>query len=281
MANIAKLITDLAKRAKVSTEVTEALTGVINANGLASIEVADDAYTAVLGGLYDLDSAESVIKPQVQKALKAEIFNGIDAGIKQALEGELSTDELADLEGQEGTKKKLDAALRIIKGKKPQSSGDSDSKIANLTRALEDAKAETRAKDAEKATAISELEAKHKSDIFKIGLKADVLGRTDIAKEQKENRHFVTNFLSDLNDYLTAEGIKINPDNREILKADDTPYFDKANNKVGFEDLLTVVIDKYDYKKKSETPERREIEVERSGQENVIKDTIRNANSDY
>ena len=281
MANIAKLITDLAKRAKVSTEVTEIIKGLVDTNDLSNVAVTDDVYSGILGGLYDLDSAESVIKPKIQAAVKAEVFNGIDAGITQALEGDLSPEELADLEGQEKKKKKLDAALRIIKGKKPQSSGDSDSKITNLTRALEDAKAETRAKDAEKATAISELEAKHKSDIFKIGLRAEVLGRNDIAKEQKENRHFVTNFLSDFNDYLSAEGIKINPDNREILKTDDTPYFDKTNNKVGFEDLLTVVVDKYGYKKQSETPERREIEVERSGKENVIKDTIRNANSDY
>lgn len=267
MAKIAKLLKDLAKRAKVESETIKSI---LESEEVANLEIAEEEYNSILAGLYNLETAEAVLKPKIAATIKGETLNGVDASIFQSLESSLSETEIEAVKLMDSTKKKLDKALELIKAKQPATGTEDEDKVKSLTKAIEEAKAELRAKDSSHLEMVKELEAKHKSDVFRIGLQTRVLSRADVAKEAKEGRHFMQNFIADMDEHLNKEGVQIDYVSGEITKTDGTPYFSKTNEKISLDDLLGTVIKEYKYLKQSEPPTRGVIEVDASGNANIL-----------
>lgn len=153
--------------------------------------------------------------------------------------------------------------VEFVKPKTAKPANEPDT-VKALTKALEEAKAEIRAKDSGYAEKLAEVEANHKTELFKRDLSEKISLRTDIAADKKEGRHFTPNFVTDLNDLLAKEKIKIDHDTLKILKEDGTPYFSSTAHEVSIDDLIGRVVKEYNYEKKSVTPERVTIEVDRN-----------------
>lgn len=225
-------------------------------------EVSEDDYNAMLGGLYNLKTAEDVLKPKLESKIKAETLNGVDAQITEILAEGLSAEELEDVKAEDKTAGKMRKAVDFYKAKTvPSSKKEEPELVKSLTKALEDAKAELRAKDESHAAKLEEVEATHKTHLFNSQLEVRINGRADVAADKKTDRHFIPNFRSDLNELLGKEAIKIDPDTHKVLKEDGTPYFSKTNDEVSLDDLLGRVVKEYGYEKKSETPIRQTFET--------------------
>ena len=68
---------------------------------------------------------------------------------------------------------------------------------------------------------------------------------------------------------MKQNGLKIDVDTGDVVKEDGTPYYNQRNEKVSLDSLISTVVEKYEYKKLSNTPERGEIVVEAATNERV------------
>lgn len=269
MANLAKFIEEVLKRAKLDAADLQTINEAL-ADTTLSDKVVDQAdIDKVLGGLHNLDSARAILKPEIAKTVKAETLNGVDSSIKESFKAFLSDEEFTSVEAEETTNKKLKKITELINSKKPADASETARKIQSLTSALDEANATIRAKDQERETALAEAIAKHKSELFTKSLETLITSRTDIAKEKREGRHFLANFKSDYDEYMKQNGLKIDVDTGDVVKEDGTPYYNQRNEKVSLDSLLATVVEKYEYKKLSNTPERGEFVVEAAKNERV------------
>lgn len=262
MANIAKLIGEVVKRAKLDTKTLETINAAIQDESLSAIEVSDSDVDAVLGGLHNLDTARELLKPEITNTIRAEVLNGAETGLIDILRSFLTEEEIEAVNAEDKLHKKQKKAIELLNAKKPADGSENARKVESLTRALEDANAKIRAKDAEFETKLNETIAQHKVVLFNQSLETRILSRLDIAKEKKEDRHFKANFFADYSEFLKNNKLKIDAESAEVLNEDDTPYYNKRNEKVSLDDLLGSVVKEYKYEKKSETPERGRFEVE-------------------
>jgi len=252
--NLANLMTAILKRANVDVEQRKTIKAVLDNADIAGIEIDEDDYTEVLSNLHNLETAEAELKPKIAKTVKAEYLNGVDAMILEILGEGMEDSELDLIKGEKQTAPKLRKSVEILKSKLKTATknGDVDlektlrAEITKLTKEFKDAQTKF---EEEKQGII----ANHKKQLFEKDLTSRLKSRTDIAEEFKTQRHFAENFKADLNSFLNEGGIEIDFETNEVLNKDSkTPYLTKTKDKTDFDWVIASVIDKYDYKKKSE-----------------------------
>lgn len=248
MAKLQRLIKDLAKRAGFeSEELTEFL-----GNEALDVEVSEEVEKGLLKGLYSLDMAKEQVETEISNRTKAEVLNGIDASI-ESIFSEMLGDKFESVNEESSTHKKLAKISNLLTQTKAPK--EDTEKVKNLEKALDEANAKLRVANDEFETKLSEATNAFKKDLFLNNLKTRVLSRSDIAKDKMENRHFLNNFLSDYEEYLGEHNLKVDFENGNVLKGDGTPYYDDRNEKVALDDILSTVVEHYEYKKVSDKPD--------------------------
>ena len=284
--NLANLLTDIVKRAKLNTDDRKTIKAALENSALSSIEVSDEDYDSVFENLHNLETAENVLKPKITNAVKAETLNGIDSVILEIFGDGLDDSEVEILKSEKTTPSKIRKGYELQKKRletklgKAKKDGDDglveklQSEIEKLNNARKtDIDLFKKEKD--------ELISNHKKQIFESRLKTLLSSREDIADDFKQSRHFAENFRTDLNDFFAKKKIEINHDNDTLLNSEtQTPFMTPQHEKVDLPWAITSVVKEYGYEKKSKVPETVEIDLSKDpkGSPDFLKKSLQKIN---
>lgn len=266
---LANLLTDILKRANLKADDRKSIKAILDESEVSNIEIEDEDYSEIMGNIHNLETAENQLKPKIQ----AETLNGVDASILEILGEGLTDDQKDKIKSSKKTAEKLrlgfDSQINNLKEKLKVAKKDGDKGEEEILRA-EIAKLNNQSKDLKESydKQINDLQKSHKSEIFGLTLNQKISSRADIADDMKSNRHFAQNFNSDLNEYLTKNGIEIDFSNGtpKLIKSDTkTEYLDKNLNKVDFDGIIGIVVKDFGYEKKSQKPDQQKVEVSLEG----------------
>ena len=267
---LANLLSDIVKRAKLNTDDRKTIKTALENSALSSIEVSDEDYDSMLENLHNLETAENILKPKISSSVKAETLNGFDAQIHEILGEGLDDSELDPIKSEKVTASKLRKAFETQKKKleaklgKAQNSGDADLEKA-LRKEIKELKDSMRTAQESFDKQVKDLEANHKKTLFESKLKSLLTSRTDIADDFKQMRHFAENFKSDLNEFLAKNNIEVDHETEKLLnKETKTPYTTKTHDEVNLDWAITSVIKDFGYEKKSNVPDKVEIDIDYS-----------------
>lgn len=266
--NLANLLTDIVKRAKLNTDDRKTIKAALENSALSSIEVSDEDYDSVFENLHNLETAENVLKPKITNAVKAETLNGFDAQIIEIFGEGLDDSELDPIKNEKITATKLRKAFEAQKKKletklgKAQGSGDADLEKA-LRKEIKELKDSMKTADESYIQKMKDQEANHKKTLFETKLQTLLTLRTDIADDFKTSRHFAENFKADLNEFLAKNNIEVDHETEKLLnKETKTPFTTKTHDEVNLEWAIGSVIKEYKYEKKSNVPDPVEIDID-------------------
>ena len=284
--NLANLLTDIVKRAKLNTDDRKTIKAALENSALSSIEVSDEDYDSVFENLHNLETAENVLKPKITNAVKAETLNGFDAQIIEIFGEGLDDSELDPIKNEKITATKLRKAFEAQKKKletklgKAQGSGDADLEKA-LRKEIKELKDSMKSAQESFETKLKETEANHKKTLFESKLKSLLTSRTDIADDFKQMRHFAENFKSDLNEFLAKNNIEVDHETEKLLnKETKTPFTTKTHDEVNLDWAIGSVIKDFGYEKKSKVPETVEIDLSKDpkGSPDFLKKSLQKIN---
>jgi len=264
---LANLFSEIVKRSKISLEDKKTIKAASENSALAAIEIDDEEFTSILSNLHNLETAESILKPSIEKSIKATVLNGFDSQIETILGEGLGDDDLTAIKGEKVTASKLRKAFELQKTalqKKLQTakgSGDSN-REAILEKEIEKLNNEFKTAKETFEAEKNGLIANHKKDLFNVKLKQRILTKENIADDFKNARHFAENFGADLNEFMQKNKIYVNPENEELLNSETkTKFFDSQNIERNFDWVLDSVVKEFNYEKKSIVPQRGVVEV--------------------
>jgi len=265
--NLANLVTEIVKRSKVSLDELKTIKVALENTALSSIEIEEQEYNSVLANTHNLETAESILKPNIEKSIKATVLNGFDSQIETILGEGLGDEDLNAIKGEKVTASKLRKAFELQKAslqkklKTAQGSGDSN-REAILEKEIEKLNNEFKTAKETFEAEKNGLIANHKKDLFNVKLKQRILTKENIADDFKNARHFAENFGADLNEFMQKNKIYVNPENEELLNSETkTKFFDSQNIERNFDWVLDSVVKDYSYEKKSIVPQRGIVEV--------------------
>jgi len=264
---LANLFSEIVKRSKISLEDKKTIKAASENSALAAIEIDDEEFTSILSNLHNLETAESVLKPSIEKSIKATVLNGFDSQIETILGEGLGDDDLTAIKGEKVTASKLRKAFELQKTalqKKLQTakgSGDSN-REAILEKEIEKLNNEFKTAKETFEAEKNGLIANHKKDLFNVKLRQRILTKENIADEFKNARHFAENFGADLEEFKRKNNIFVNPENEELLNSKtETKFFDSQNIERNFDWVLDSVVKEFGYEKKSIVPQRGKVEI--------------------
>lgn len=268
--NLANLLTDIVKRAKLNTDDRKTIKAALENTALSSIEVSDEDYDSMLENLHNLETAENILKPKISSSVKTETLNGFDAQILEILGEGLDDSDLQELKNESKTPSKLRKAFEAQKKKletklgKAQNSGDADLEKA-LRKEIKELKDSMKTAQESFETKVKDLEANHKKTLFETKLKTLLTSRTDIADDFKTSRHFAENFKADLNEFLAKNNIVVDHETEKLLnKETGTPYTTKTHDEVNLDWAIGSVVKEFKYEKKSNVPDPVEIKIDQN-----------------
>jgi hypothetical protein len=284
--NLANLLTDIVKRAKLNTDDRKTIKAALENSALSSIEVSDEDYDSVFENLHNLETAENVLKPKITNAVKAETLNGFDAQIIEIFGEGLDDSELDPIKNEKITATKLRKAFEAQKKKletklgKAQGSGDADLEKA-LRKEIKELKDSMKSAQESFDQKLKDTEANHKKTLFETKLQTLLTLRTDIADDFKQRRHFAENFKSDLNEFLAKNNIEVDHETEKLLnKETKTPFTTKTHDEVNLDWAIGSVIKDFGYEKKSKVPETVEIDLSKDpkGSPDFLKKSLQKIN---
>lgn len=284
--NLANLLTDIVKRAKLNTDDRKTIKAALENSALSSIEVSDEDYDSVFENLHNLETAENVLKPKITNAVKAETLNGFDAQIIEIFGEGLDDSELDPIKNEKITATKLRKAFEAQKKKletklgKAQGSGDADLEKA-LRKEIKELKDSMKTADESYIQKMKDQEANHKKTLFETKLQTLLTLRTDIADDFKTSRHFAENFKADLNEFLAKNNIEVDHETEKLLnKETKTPFTTKTHDEVNLDWAIGSVIKEYKYEKKSNVPDPVEVVIDDiKNPRKAVFDRIKKANA--
>ena len=286
--NLANLLTDIVKRAKLNTDERKTIKAALENTALSSIEVSDEDYDSMLENLHNLETAENILKPKISSSVKTETLNGFDAQILEILGEGLDDSELQELKNEVKTPTKLRKAFEAQKKKleaklgKAEKYGDADLEKA-LRKEIKELKDSAKTAQESFETKVKDLEANHKKTMFEGKLKALLTSRTDIADDFKTSRHFAENFKADLNEFLAKNNIVVDHETEKLLnKETGTPYTTKTHDEVNLDWAIGSVVKEFKYEKKSDVPGKVEFDVSKieKGNPDFLKKSLQAINSE-
>jgi len=112
---LANLFSEIVKRSKISLEDKKTIKAASENSALAAIEIDDEEFTSILSNLHNLETAESVLKPSIEKSIKATVLNGFDSQIETILGEGLGDEDLNAIKGEKVTASKLRKAFELQK----------------------------------------------------------------------------------------------------------------------------------------------------------------------
>jgi hypothetical protein len=264
---VANLFSEIVKRSKISLEDKKTIKAASENSALAAIEIDDEEFTSILSNLHNLETAESVLKPSIEKSIKATVLNGFDSQIETILGEGLGDDDLTAIKGEKVTASKLRKAFELqktaLQNKLQTAKGSGDSnREAILEKEIEKLNNEFKTAKETFEAEKNGLIANHKKDLFNVKLKQRILTKENIADDFKNTRHFAENFGADLNEFMQKNKIYVNPENEELLNSETkTKFFDSQNIERNFDWVLDSVVKEFNYEKKSIVPQRGVVEV--------------------
>ncbi len=268
--NLANLLTDIVKRAKLNTDDRKTIKAALENTALSSIEIDESDYDSMLESLHNIDTAKNILEPQIAQRVKTETLNGFDAQILEILGEGLDDSELQELKNEAKTPSKLRKAFEAQKKKletklgKAQGSGDVDLEKA-LRKEIKELKDSMKTAQESFDAKLKETEAKHKKTLFETKLKTLLTSRTDIADDFKQSRHFAENFKADLNEFLAKNNIVVDHETEKLLnKETGTPYTTKTHDEVNLDWAIGSVVKEFKYEKKSNVPEPVEVVIDQN-----------------
>ena len=265
--NLANLLTDIVKRAKLNTDERKTIKAALENTALSSIEIEESDYDSMLESLHNLDTARNILSPEISQRVKTETLNGVDSVILSILGEGLDEEQLNELRNEPKTPSKIrkgfDAQIKRLEAKlgKAQGEGDADL-VKSLKKELADKTQAMKMADESFNQKIKDLEANHKKTMFEGKLKALLTSRTDIADDFKTSRHFAENFKADLNEFLAKNNIVVDHETEKLLnKETGTPFTTKTHDEVGLDWAISSVVKEFGYEMKSKVPEKIEIDL--------------------
>lgn len=286
--NLANLLTDIVKRAKLNTDDRKTIKAALENTALSSIEIDESDYDSMLESLHNIDTAKNILEPQITQRVKTETLNGFDAQILEILGEGLEDSELQELKNEAKTPTKLRKAFEAQKKKletklgKAQGSGDADLEKA-LRKEIKELKDSMKTAQESFETKIKETEANHKKTLFETKLKTLLTSRTDIADDFKTSRHFAENFKADLNEFLAKNNIEVDHETEKLLnKETKTPYTTKTHDEVNLDWAIGSVVKDFGYEMKSKVPEKIEIDLLKTPKDSpdFLKKSLQKINSE-
>ncbi len=264
---LANLMTGILERAKLKVEDRKSIKAILDKTDVASIEIEDEDYDEIMGNLHSIDTATTLLKPK----FRAEVLDGVDSSILEILGDGLADSDLDTIKSEKQTASKLRKAFEAQKkaletkmkaAKKEGDSGEEEKlrkEIDRITGEFKTAK-ETLEKE------IEVLKANHQSELFDLSLMQKITSREDIAADFKTQRHFAQNFKADLNEFMQKNNIAVSfvDGKPKLLNSETKTDFLKKDLTPGDMDwVVSSVIKEYQYEKKSETPPKGDLTIEK------------------
>lgn len=264
---LANLMTGILERAKLKVEDRKSIKAILDKTDVASIEIEDEDYDEIMGNLHSIDTATTLLKPK----FRAEVLDGVDSSILEILGDGLADSDLDTIKSEKQTASKLRKAFEAQKkaletkmkaAKKEGDSGEEEKlrkEIDRITGEFKTAK-ETLEKE------IEVLKANHQSELFDLSLMQKITSREDIAADFKTQRHFAQNFKADLNEFMQKNNIAVSfvDGKSKLLNSETKTDFLKKDLTPGDMDwVVSSVIKEYQYEKKSETPPKGDLTIEK------------------
>lgn len=264
---LANLMTGILERAKLKVEDRKSIKAILDKTDVASIEIEDEDYDEIMGNLHSIDTATTLLKPK----FRAEVLDGVDSSILEILGDGLADSDLDTIKSEKQTASKLRKAFEAQKkaletkmkaAKKEGDSGEEEKlrkEIDRITGEFKTAK-ETLEKE------IEVLKANHQSELFDLSLMQKITSREDIAADFKTQRHFAQNFKADLNEFMQKNNIAVSfvDGKPKLLNSETKTDFLKKDLIPGDMDwVVSSVIKEYQYEKKSETPPKGDLTIEK------------------
>lgn len=271
--NLANLLTDIVKRAKLNPDDRKTIKAALENTALSSIEIDESDYDSMLESLHNIDTAKNILEPEFkirEGKARTEALNGVDSVILSILGEGLDEGQLDELRNEPKTPSKIrkgfDAQIKRLEAKlgKAQGEGDVDT-IKALKKELEQKNQAMKAADESFNQRIKDLEANHKKTMFEGKLKTLLTSRADIADDFKQSRHFAENFKADLNEFLAKNNIVVDHETEKLLnKETGTPFTTKTHDEVNLDWAIGSVVKEFKYEKKSNAPEPVEIKIDQN-----------------
>jgi hypothetical protein len=268
--NLANLLTDIVKRAKLNTDDRKTIKAALENSALSSIEIDESDYDSMLESLHNIDTAKNILEPQITQRVKTETLNGFDAQILEILGEGLDDSELQELKNEAKTPSKLRKAFEaqrkkiIAQFKKDVKDGDPNAaealrnEISKLNDLAKKQKEEYEAQLAKQA-----LESKRELFNERIGNK--LISRQDIADNFKTSKYFAENVMKELDLFLEKNSIEIDYKTNALLnKETKTPYHNKQHEPVDIDWAIGSVIKGSEWEKKSNVPEPVEVVIDQN-----------------
>lgn len=268
--NLANLLTDIVKRAKLNTDDRKTIKAALENTALSSIEIDESDYDSMLESLHNIDTAKNILEPQITQRVKTETLNGVDSVILSILGEGLDEDQLNELRNEPKTPSKIrkgfDAQIKRLETKLGQAKGEGDASLVTaLRKEIKELKDSMKAADEAHIQKMKDLEANHKEKMFNVDLFSEIKLRDDIAEEKKTSKHFAENFKKDLFDFLAKNNIEIDYETKKLLnKETKTPFTTKTHDDVDLSWAIASVIKSDGYEKKSNVPEPVEVVIDQN-----------------
>lgn len=264
---LANLMTAVLERAKLKVEDRKSIKAILDKSDVASIEIEDEDYDEVMGNLHSIETASNLLKPK----FRAEILDGVDSSILEILGEGLGDSDLETIKSEKQTASKLRKAFEAQKKaletklKVAKKDGDSNEE-EKLRKEIDRITGEFKTAKDTLENQIEELKANHQSELFDLSLTQKITSREDIADDFKSLRHFAQNFKADLDEFLQKNKIAVSfvDGKPKLLNSDTKTDFLKKDLTHGDIDwVISSVIKEYQYEKKSETPPRGDVTIEK------------------
>jgi hypothetical protein len=244
MPNLSELFTTLATRAGVDVKNAEFVAVVSNPE-LTKITVPDALNTSITSGLHTLESAESVIKPKLEKQFKAEVYNGVDADLfLQAKEFGFEDADVEELKKAEKTTSRIKLLATKIKDLESKKAGATGSDKKELIEQINTLKAHQGdlAKAHQAALAAKDQEAAGKINNFAIDVH---FNGYDYEDSKPKNVNVITGKTLVQQAIAELGGVPTYNEKTgqiELKKQDGTDVFDPSNNKVTYKSITDKVL---------------------------------------
>lgn len=243
---LSELIQSVATKAGIPADSAELKAIVTNAE-VMKVSVPDTLATSIDSGIHSLESAESVLKPKIEKTIRAEVYNGIDASIYDLGKTGfgLTDDELEPFKKAEKTNERiklLAGKVAELTEKKAGAAAPDKAKITAEINALNQ-----KISDITKShnDALAQKDSEHLNEITSIMADRSLAGHTyamavpiDVnitTAKQYLNKSFAKDGLKAVYDKATGE--------MKLVKQDGADYYDpKTNTKVSYSDYEKAVL---------------------------------------
>lgn len=244
MPTLSEVFNSLATRAGIEATNPE-LVAILANPELSKINIPDALKGSLEKGLHTLESAESVIKPKLEKQFKAEVYNGVDAeAYLIGREMGLDDAEIEALKAADKTTTRIKTLAQKIKEKQTAAAGATGADKAKLVEEINTLRLEAGKLTASHQAALAAKDSEVADKINKFAIDNHFNGY-DYEDSKPKNVNVITGKTLVEQEIAKLEAVPFYNEKTgqiELRKKDGTDVFDATNNKITYKSMTDKVL---------------------------------------